>query len=216
MAWLGYEAPPIPVLQGADFGVLSGDYARAGATRLTHELNGVLAARAATGSDPFLSVTAHSYGSTTAANALTRVGVDSFTILGSAGIENDITRGELQVPDGQLFVAQAHEDPSWAESGRLGSGRRDPKRLDGVTEWHPVDAVIDGEEHHGTNVHETVKDEADKWGYLEQRTTSLYNTALAGLDLGDRIVPGANETSPLPGPPIVIPGPYPYPIFPGG
>ncbi|WP_166866512.1 MULTISPECIES: alpha/beta hydrolase [unclassified Salinibacterium] len=209
IAWLGYEAPPIPVTQGTDFGVVMGDYARSGGDNLARDLQGLLTVRSATSNDPFLSVTGHSYGTTTAANALTQVGVDAFTMLGSAGIERSISRDDLLVPPGEVYSAMANEQIPWASIGQGGSGRQDPSTIDGVQIWYPNAETIDGTLYEGTNVHETHLPETSKSGYLEKGTTSLYNTALTALGRGDQIANLFDEPTPRPSP-----GPAPTPPSP--
>lgn len=82
VAWLGYEAPDA-------LGVLDGRAASTGANRLASELDAHHATRAASGPVPPITVVAHSYGTTTAADALTRTRhtIDSFVLVGSAGID---------------------------------------------------------------------------------------------------------------------------------
>lgn len=213
IAWLGYEAPPIPVTQALDFGVLGGGYARAGGENLARDLHGLLDTRTATGNDPFLSVTGHSYGTTTAANALTQVKVDSFTMLASAGIEGDIERSDLLVPTGEVYSAIADEKTPWAQLGQFGSGRQSPSELDDVNVWYPNDATIDGEHYAGTDVHETYLAEDTDTGYLERGTSSVRNTALAALGKGDTIA--AVYDTPQHRVPTPSPGPAPTPP-PGG
>ncbi|WP_235493552.1 alpha/beta hydrolase [Leifsonia sp. Leaf336] len=82
VGWLGYDTPdPVSVNTPA--------LAQDGAWRFANELDGTHAARA--GSLPYVGVVAHSYGTTMAADALThtKYAVDSFTMLGSAGIDTD-------------------------------------------------------------------------------------------------------------------------------
>ncbi|MBP6686133.1 MAG: hypothetical protein KA158_12000, partial [Leucobacter sp.] len=88
IAWLGYDAPDtLPSL-----GVLGSGAAITGAGRLASELDGLAASRiAGRGGLPSISVVAHSYGTTVASIALTltKHAVDSFVMLGSAGIDVD-------------------------------------------------------------------------------------------------------------------------------
>ena len=86
IAWLGYDTPELP----PDLGVLSSKAAAAGASRLTSEIDGLYVVReAGDGESPVINVLAHSYGTTVASIALTRAqyAVDSFVMLGSAGID---------------------------------------------------------------------------------------------------------------------------------
>jgi hypothetical protein len=85
VAWIGYRTPA----PGVD--ATLGDAAERGAPLLASEIEGLHAARAGGGLRS-VSVIAHSYGSTMAADALAArdLGVDSFVMLGSAGVEDGI------------------------------------------------------------------------------------------------------------------------------
>lgn len=80
VGWLGYDTPDLVTVSDPAL-------AQDGAWRFANELDGTHATRA--GKLPQVSVVAHSYGTTMAANALThtKYPVDSFTMLGSAGID---------------------------------------------------------------------------------------------------------------------------------
>lgn len=82
VAWIGYKVPP----PGIDATV--GSFAANGAPLLSSDIAAVKAVRSGTDLGT-ISVIAHSYGTTMAANALadTDLGVYSFVMLGSAGIE---------------------------------------------------------------------------------------------------------------------------------
>lgn len=82
VGWLGYDTPDL-------LSVNTPALAQDGAWRFANEVDGTHAARA--GNLPYVGVVAHSYGTTMAANALTHTTypVDSFTMLGSAGIDTD-------------------------------------------------------------------------------------------------------------------------------
>ncbi len=119
IAWIGYVAP-----DGAD--VATSGRARAGAVRLRRTLRGIDAAASA--SDPaspsarsvHLTVVGHSYGSVVAGLAATqRTGADDLVVIGSPGT-GVTAAGQLQVPDGHVFVAEAHGDLV-ATLGRFGS-----------------------------------------------------------------------------------------------
>jgi pimeloyl-ACP methyl ester carboxylesterase len=79
---LGYDTPDL-------MSVSTPALAQDGAWRFATELDGTHAARAE--KLPYVGVVAHSYGTTMAADALThtKYAVDSFTMLGSAGIDTD-------------------------------------------------------------------------------------------------------------------------------
>ncbi len=93
VAWIGYETPPVPLTgDGGWFNseVFSTADARAGGAKLAASLRGLMAVRS--DSMPGLDIIAHSYGTTTAAFALTdtAVRVDNFVMLGSAGLSDEI------------------------------------------------------------------------------------------------------------------------------
>lgn len=73
----------------SSLGVLDGRGASTGANRLASELDANHATRDASGPVPPITVVAHSYGTTTAADTLTRTRhtIDSFVLVGSAGID---------------------------------------------------------------------------------------------------------------------------------
>ena len=103
VAWLGYQTPDL-------FGALSLARAKQGAVQLREALSGLLAVRSA--DPPFLSVIAHSYGSTVALLALQSrsVAVDALALLGSPG--GDVAdAGALDVHDGNVYVGAAALDP---------------------------------------------------------------------------------------------------------
>ncbi|MDR6613289.1 alpha/beta hydrolase [Leifsonia sp. 1010] len=83
VAWLGYDTPDLVTVNNPAA-------AQNGSWRFAAELDGTYAAR--TAKPAYVSVVAHSYGTTMAADALTRTKhpVDSFTMLGSAGIDTQV------------------------------------------------------------------------------------------------------------------------------
>jgi hypothetical protein len=119
VSWIGYVTPP----PGID--ATLGDYAARGAPLLVSELRGVNAARA---DDPpqSVSIVAHSYGTTTVADALAEapgLNIYAYVMLGSAGIEDTIaTASDLHAQ--HAYAGEAASDPE-ARFGRL--TRRDPR-----------------------------------------------------------------------------------------
>ena len=89
VGWLGYDTPDLA-------SVNTPALAQDGSWRFANELDGTHATRAAHPdvSFPYVSVVAHSYGTTMAADALmhTKYSVDSFTMLGSAGIDTQVVK----------------------------------------------------------------------------------------------------------------------------
>ncbi|WP_460632319.1 alpha/beta hydrolase [Leifsonia lichenia] len=104
VGWLGYDTPDL-------VSVSTPALAQDGSWRFANELDGTHATRSAHSSVslPYVSVVAHSYGTTMAADALTRVKhpVDSFTMLGSAGIDTQVVTSFSD-----LRVKQAGELPA--------------------------------------------------------------------------------------------------------
>lgn len=129
VAWVGYHTPGmIP----DSWDVMDSTLADAGGDRLASSLNGFNTASA--GRDPYISVAAHSYGTTTTAYGLTRIDfdVDSVAFFGSAGVDPAVVDevSDLRIkdaPDGQpaLFATNASKDIV-APGGALGSGRLNP------------------------------------------------------------------------------------------
>ncbi|AGW40452.1 hypothetical protein O159_02100 [Leifsonia xyli subsp. cynodontis DSM 46306] len=109
VSWLGYDTPTADLSNLGQ--VLGPAHARAGSLRLAAELDGNHAVRTASGpAAPTIGVVAHSYGTTTAVNALTevRIPVSSITLIGSAGIDvgtaPDLTRLKVAAVDGRPAV----------------------------------------------------------------------------------------------------------------
>jgi pimeloyl-ACP methyl ester carboxylesterase len=123
VAWIGYVTPP-PGIEAA-----FGRYAADGAPRLEGEINGFWAAHDADdtdgGADPTVNIVAHSYGTTTAANALADqdLSIRSFVMLGSAGIESRI-RSASALHAKFVYAGEASDDME-ARWGRV--TRTDPR-----------------------------------------------------------------------------------------
>ena len=194
VAWMGYEAPPIPVLGGFDFGVLGTDRAEAGGERLASSLRGLDAARAADA--PTTNVLGHSYGTTTAAYGLTHDGVhvDTFTTVASAGIP-DTVDGADDLHADEVYSGQARnvipgledgQGDQWAAIGRdFSSGHtQDPTAEDfGATTFGAdgsgdLEAVTD----HGVHTDGGT-------GYLDRDTESLRNVAYATTGQAELMTP---------------------------
>ena len=194
IAWIGYVTPP----PGIDAAL--GAYAARGAPRLVAALRGFKVSRdGAVGVD--LSVVAHSYGTTTAANALAsaRLGVFSFVMLGSAGIEENI-RDARALHCEHVYAGEAVGDTQ-AQWGRL--TRRDPRapsfgatilHVEGSSGKLPVTAHEPIKHSNWNNdptsaayakltdMNELAKkysDHVTTFGYLDAGTESLANAATA-------------------------------------
>jgi pimeloyl-ACP methyl ester carboxylesterase len=200
VAWINYEPPTVPTVN-------SGDAARAGAERFVSDIQGFNAVREslANRTQETLHVLGHSYGTTVTSNALAaaELNVASFTMLGSAGIENEIRSArDLHVPDGQVFASQSSGD------GLAGLGRfhRQDPRLESFDAkvFSSEEATMDGTHYQGTTEHNTLvhRTARDGYGYLDKETTALYEAALTTTGNGDRILPGERPASP----PVIFAG----------
>lgn len=123
VAWIGYQTPP----PGID--ATFGDYAARGAPKLGSAIRGLYAARGGT-ERTSVSIIAHSYGTTMAADALAaqNLHIFSFVMFGSAGIEDRIKNaaalhakhvytGEAGSDDVAIWGRVSRQDPSAPEFG---------------------------------------------------------------------------------------------------
>lgn len=118
VAWIGYVTPP----PGVDAAL--GDYAARGAPRLAQDIQGLEVVRSHHPAET-MSVIAHSYGTTTAADALADndLGLFAFVMLGSAGIEERIPDASALHSD-HVYAGEAVDDRE-ARWGRV--TRQDPR-----------------------------------------------------------------------------------------
>lgn len=212
VSWLGYETPDAPP---ESLGVTGSGMALAGADRLALALDGFSVVREGGPVPARLNVVAHSYGSTTAAYALTKTSypVDNVAFFGSAGIDRKIipdssalnvasTAGEPNV-----YVTKASGDRV-ANVGIAGSILFDP--LTGTGRANPTGAWFgahvfsseggynqDGTVLHRTDGHDAKGARAEPGplyatvghGYLDSGTESAKNIALASTGNGAEIQP---------------------------
>lgn len=172
IAWIGYEAPDL-------FSVGGRDRAVAGATFLETSWAGVRASRGA--DQPFISVFAHSYGSTVSLMALANgsVQVDALVVVGSPGSEIQ-SADKLEVANGNVFVGKADWDPA-VSSAFFGS---DP----GASSYGARALGVDG----GTDT-VTGAPLGGSLGhndYFRPGSESLHNMALIGTDNADLATDG--------------------------
>jgi Alpha/beta hydrolase len=225
IAWIGYQTPTLnETLLGVSEGmvgvqpdansVFSNALAREGAPRLTSDLDGIIDTRAGEGSsDPRVAVVAHSYGTTTAAYALSRTKYDvsSADFIASAGVDGSVvpTASYLHVSSvngqQQVYATQATLD-GVATIGRDGSHRADPETSgfgaityssDGGGNYVPVD----GHDALGKGGWVPLKSAGAGHGYFDLRTESLVDMAVVSTGNGTLV-------SPTPSP---SPGPTPHP-----
>ncbi|WP_431221088.1 alpha/beta hydrolase [Leifsonia xyli] len=206
VSWIGYVTPP----PGIDAAL--GDFASRGAPLLTADVRGVNAVRV---DEPprAVNIVAHSYGTTTAANALSGardLGVYAFVMLGSAGIEE-------RIPDARalhahhVYAGEATADAE-ARFGRI--TRRDPRSpgfgatvisVDGdtqadllpVTGHAPVlhspwndDPLSSAWSHiqDAALFEQKYAEHFERYGYLDAHTESLRNAAIATVPGVDRLL----------------------------
>jgi hypothetical protein len=183
VAWIGYDAPSVatePQRAQADKG---GAY-------LAGELDGLRATR---GSPPTLNLVGHSYGTTVSSVALQHASVDRFVTLASAGLAVD-DRSELNVPEGQMYSAEARGDVI-ADIGRSwwsGSEHRTKPTAVFGTDLFDVgpDGDLAASHSHDSNPG-TLQDDGS-WdsagdGYLAPGSHSLDSVALITTGRGDEV-----------------------------
>ena len=174
ISWIGYEAPDL-------FSVAGRDRAQTGAGFLETSWAGMRATRGA--DQPYISVFAHSYGSTVSLMALANgsVEVDALVVVGSPGSEIQSAEN-LKVADHNVFVGKADWDPA-VNSAFFGS---DPgassygARVLGV--HGGTDAVT------GASLAASVGHN----DYFKPGSESLHNMALIGTDQAE-LVSGDTE-----------------------
>lgn len=168
VTWIGYHSPGLTEVR-------SMDRADSGAVELASFLDGLNAVRAGNPIQQF-GVFAHSYGSTTAVEALklTNSDIDSLVTYGSAGVKNETSVDQLNA--GTVFATSADGDGvAWA--GYRGGNRTDPRDIDNVIEFSAED-VNDLER---VTVHDMFTEDSPtgwfnwggKVGYLSAGSSSL-------------------------------------------
>ncbi|GAB3795592.1 hypothetical protein GCM10028798_04680 [Humibacter antri] len=196
VAWIGYATPP----PGIDAAL--GQYAHIGAQNLVEALEGFWAARGKKARDTVtLNVVAHSYGTTTAADALAakKLNVYAFVMLGSAGIEESIqSAADLHAQHVYAGEATGDTEARWGRISRIDprspSFGAIPLAVDGdpnkdelpVTGHEPIlhsdwnDNPMSSAWAKFTNVDEFAEkylDHLETYGYLDAGTESIANVA---------------------------------------
>lgn len=172
VTWIGYKSPHL-----ANVNYLA--RARAGGERLAGFLTGFQVSRE-THAQPIenLAVFAHSYGSTTASEALKlldpQYAIDDFVTYGSAGLQSGTTLSQLRT--GQIYSVQAEGDEV-AGKGRLGNHPLNPVEMAGTIEFSAEGgggylrvnshAMFTGLEHEGSD------DRPGKVGYTTRGTRTV-------------------------------------------
>lgn len=168
VAWIGYRTPSL-------VNVASMELAREGQKSFTSALQGLRAARGV--DQPFVSVLAHSYGSTAALLSLAEddVSVDALAVVGSPGSP---ARSAAELHVGSVWVGAAEWDPIPA-SGVFGS--QPASRAYGAQLFSVArgDDPVTGAELAGAMTHND---------YFAPGSMSLRNLTLISLGEGDRVV----------------------------
>ncbi|QIK62942.1 hypothetical protein G7068_06830 [Leucobacter viscericola] len=165
--WIGYKSPSWDE-------VPSMGRAKSGSDRLASFLNGLHASREELGKQPKqLAVLAHSYGSTTAVEALKKTNfvVDRLVTYGSAGVKNDTKVTDLKV--GKFYATSATGD--WlANKGWVSTTKSlKPSNIEGVVEFSSEDMVLsDKSKLKATTTHRMNPVSDTKLGYLSASTSS--------------------------------------------
>lgn len=177
IAWIGYETPSASTVLGMA-------KAEAGGTKLAASIEGLGAVRR--DQMPTTNVVAHSYGTTTAAVALSATGayVDRLVVLGSAGLPNDVdSAGKLHaehVYAGQarnVVFDEAGQGDQLAALGRTAPGHHvDPAtRVFGASTFGTDTNPANVEEQRPVLTHDPITDNGS--GYLDANTESIFNVA---------------------------------------
>ena len=191
--WLGYESPgPVETVSTAR--------AEAGALQLGAALEGYDSYRDTVGLPSELSVLAHSYGSTTAAIALTGgdYGVSSFVMIGSAGVPSTIGLDDLHVVPGRVYASEAMADVM-AGNGQFWSGRVNPASAGWGAQLFGSNGTTldDGTILNAVTAHDVVGSDtdADNEKYLGDGTESLYDIRKIVTGQLHDITPGSKTPS---------------------
>ncbi|MET1044214.1 MAG: alpha/beta hydrolase [Microbacteriaceae bacterium] len=175
VAWIGYQTPHL-------LNVGSLDLAYQGRDALTSTIEGLKATRS--GDQPYVSILAHSYGSTAALMALTEKDfmVDALALIGSPGSPAKSV-DELHVRNANVFVGEAGWDPI-TNTSFFGS---DP----GAASYGAKDMSVSG----GTDVitNDTLLPSTGHNEYFAEGTESLRNLALIAIDQGALVTDGTTR-----------------------
>ena len=173
IAWIGYHTPNLTNVGAIDNALQGRDY-------LAGAIEGLQSVRA--GNEPYVTVVAHSYGSTAALMALTEDSfeIDALAMVGSPGSDAQSVDA-LHVRGGNVWVGEAAWDPV-PNSSFFGS---DP----GAPEYGANRMGVDG----GTDVI-TNRPLAGSIGhneYFGAGSQSMRNLALIGIDRGEFVSDGS-------------------------
>jgi pimeloyl-ACP methyl ester carboxylesterase len=175
VAWIGYHTPTVVNIAGFDLAYQGRDALTGSVQGLNAVRSAGVTAQGAADPGPYVSIVAHSYGSTAAMLALQEndISVDALVLVGSPG-SPATSVDDLKVTDHNVWVAATDTDPI-PRSGVFGSQPLDEKF--GATRFS-VRAMTDpitGEQLDDINGHVY---------YFWPGTTSVRNTALIAIGQG--------------------------------
>jgi pimeloyl-ACP methyl ester carboxylesterase len=172
VAWIGYQTPGIT-------GIASLGLADEGADALGSSIKGVQATRS--GHEPFVTVVAHSYGSTAAMIELAKGGVevDGLVLIGSPGSAAQ-SASELSVRNDNVYVGEAAWDPV-VNTAFYGSDPGSPSfgahKMDVSGGVDPI-------------THQKLAPAIGHLGYFDAGTEAMRNIALISLDRDSLVTNG--------------------------
>jgi hypothetical protein len=174
VAWIGYHTPNLTNVGGIQ-------NADEGRDALASTITGLQSLR--TGDEPYVSVIAHSYGSTAALMALTEYDfqIDALAMVGSPGSPAK-SAAQLHVRNGNVYVGEAAWDPI-PNSSYFGS---DPGAPSYGAKPLGVAGTVD------MITHAVLAASAGHNEYFSPGTESMRNFALIGIDKGEYVT---HETS---------------------
>lgn len=177
VSWMGYETPNL-----TNVGAL--DLAYKGRDAIADSIEGLQSVRSK--NEPYVTVIAHSYGSTAALMALTEYDfeVDALVVVGSPGSAAQSV-DELHVRNANMYVGAAAWDPV-PNSSFFGSEPGAPeygaKKLNVSTAVDPIT---------GKSLSESIGHN----GYFDKGSSSIRNMALIGIDQDGLVMSGGKRDS---------------------
>jgi hypothetical protein len=175
VSWMGYETPNLTNIGSLDLAYLGRD-------AIADVVRGLQSERA--GNEPYISIFAHSYGSTAAMMALSEYSfeIDALAVIGSPGSAVQSV-DDLHVRDGNVFVGEAAWDPV-PNSAFFGS---DP----GSREFGAHHLGVGGGVDLITN--EKLAASVGHNGYFGAGSESLRNLALIGIGKSQLVTDGSAD-----------------------
>nr|WP_279589086.1 alpha/beta hydrolase [Frigoribacterium endophyticum] len=174
IVWLDYDSPNAATVN-LPF------HAQVGGERLADATRGVDAVGDARGSETYVSVLAHSYGSTTLVEALKEpdTGVDVAATYGSPGVYAD-SLDDFEAPRDGVYATLSPTDVLARTGWALSGVRVFPTDIDGVTSFSSGDETAPGGQ--------SLDASSGHSDYLRPGTTSVYNLGYIAAGHGDEVI----------------------------